>query len=122
MTEHAQGGHPPAEADRINSWKIAAVGLASLAVFLVASLLTVAWMRKEQAELNPAFPVMPAEAGQAKIGIVEQQLFESANHAEAVRRRQLDRLGSYGWVDKEKGLVHVPIDAAMERYLAGERP
>jgi hypothetical protein len=122
MTDHAQGGHPPAEVDRVNSWKIAAVGIGSLAVFLVASAVTVAAMRRQQAELNPAFPVIPAQAGQRKVGIVEQQLFENANHAEAVRRRQQERLGSYGWVDKEKGLVHVPIDDAMERTLRGERP
>jgi hypothetical protein len=122
MTEHAHGGHPPAEADRIDSWKIAAVGIGSLLVFLVASVVTVVHLRRQQAELNPDHPVMPAAAGQRKIGMVEQQLFENANHAEATRRRQVERLGSWGWVDREKGVVHLPIDAAMELTLRGERP
>jgi len=122
MTEHAHSGHPPAEADRIDSWKIAAVGIGSLLVFLVASVVTVHWMYRQQAALNPAHPAMPAEAGQRKVGLVEQQLFENANHAEALRRRQLERLGSYGWVDREKGLVHIPIDRAMDLAAKGERP
>lgn len=122
MTEHAQGGHPPAEADRINSWKIAAVGIGSLVVFLVAAVVTVVQMRRQQAELEPAYPVMPAQAGQRKIGIVEQQLFENANRAETMTRQQRERLGSWGWVDREKGTVHVPIDTAMELVLRGERP
>jgi hypothetical protein len=122
MTDHAQGGHPPAEADQINSWKIAVVGIGSLVVFLVASVVTVAQMRRQQAELNPAHPMMPAQAGQRKIGMVEQQLFENANHAEALARQQRERLGSWGWVDKEKGTVHVPIDTAMDLVLRGERP
>jgi hypothetical protein len=87
-----------------------------------ASALTVASMRKQQAGLNPAFPVIPAEAGQRKIGIVEQQLFENANRAEAVRRKQLERLGSYGWVDRDQGIVHIPVEEAMERTLKGARP
>jgi hypothetical protein len=122
MTDHAHGGHPPAEADRVNTWKIAAVGLGSLLVFAVASAVTVGALQRQRAELNPAYPVMPSEGGKRKVGIVEQQLFENANRAEAMRRQQLRRLQSYGWVDREKGLVHVPIDEAMERTLRGERP
>jgi hypothetical protein len=122
MTDHAQGGHPPAEADTINSWKIAAVGVGSLVVFLVASVVTVAQMRRQQAELNPAHPMMPAQAGQRKIGMVEQQLLESANHAGTMARQQRERLGAWGWVDREKGTVHVPIDTAMDLVLRGERP
>jgi len=122
MTDQAQGGHPPAEADTINSWKIAAVGVGSLLVFLVASAVTVVQMRRQQADLNPAYPVMPAEAGKRKIGMIEQQLFENANRAESSARRQREHLGSWGWVDKEKGLVHIPIDQAIDLTLRGERP
>lgn len=31
----------------------------------------------------------------------------------AMRAEQLGRLNSYGWVDREKGIVHVPIENAM---------
>lgn len=122
MTEHAHSGHPPAEVDRIRSWTIVGVGVASLALFFVASALTVTWMRRQELTLNPAHPVMPAEAGKRKVGIVEQQLFENANRAQTLRAQQQARLGSYGWVDAQKGLVHVPVDRAMERVLQGERP
>jgi hypothetical protein len=26
-------------------------------------------------------------------------------------------LGSYGWVDRDAGVVHIPIERAMELYL-----
>jgi len=122
MTEHVHGGHPPAEVDRINSWKIAAVGAASLALFVAASVVTVAGMRRQQAELNPAHPVMPAEAGQRKVGMVEQQLLENANRAETTRAQERQRLDSYGWVDRGQGLVHIPVERAVELVLKGERP
>src|SRR4029077_7435097 len=31
-----------------------------------------------------------------------------------VRKEAADTLSSYGWVDKNKGIVHVPIERAME--------
>ena len=122
MTEHAQGGHPPAEADSVQTWTVATVGLASLVIFAVSSVATVAWMRRAQAELNPSYPVIPAEAGKRKIGIPEQQLFENANRAQVLKEQQRRKLESYGWVDREKGLVHLPIDRAMDLTLRGERP
>lgn len=32
---------------------------------------------------------------------------------DAMRAEQLAKLNSYGWIDREKGIVHVPIDRAM---------
>jgi len=122
MTEHAHSGHPPAEPDRIRTWTIVAVGVGSLLLFLVASLVTVGWMGKARGEMNPGWPSFPAEAGKGKVGMLEQQLFESSNRAQVLRERQEQRLHSYGWVDKEKGTVHIPIERAVDLTLGGERP
>lgn len=124
MSEHAHapGGHPPAETDRIYPARIVLVGAAALLIFAAASAVTVLYMRRAQAELNPAFPVMPAAAGEAKIGIVEQQLFENADRAKTLRVEEERRLHSYGWVDRKAGLAHLPIDRAMDLVLQGERP
>jgi hypothetical protein len=35
-----------------------------------------------------------------------------------VRAQQLEVLNSYGWVDREKGVVRIPIDRAMEMVIA----
>lgn len=34
---------------------------------------------------------------------------------EALRAQQAERLSSYGWVDRERNIVHIPIDEAMDR-------
>lgn len=43
-----------------------------------------------------------------------------------VRTTENQKLGTYGWVDKEKGIVHIPIDQAMkmiaERGTAETKP
>jgi hypothetical protein len=120
---HSAAAHPPAEEDRIHSKTIVFVGVAALCVFFVASVVTITWMKRRQAELAPEGPApLPAELGQSKIGILEQRLFENSNQAEVMRRTQERKLEGYGWVDRERGVVRIPIAEAMKRVLAGERP
>jgi hypothetical protein len=38
----------------------------------------------------------------------------------AGRRGDIQRLSSYGWVDEQKGVIHMPIRRAMELYLASQ--
>jgi hypothetical protein len=35
-----------------------------------------------------------------------------------MRRSEEERLHNYGWVDKQHGVVHIPIDEAMRAYAA----
>jgi hypothetical protein len=41
---------------------------------------------------------------------------------EAMRRDDAERLGTYGWVDRERGIVHVPIERAMAEIAAEGLP
>ena len=35
-----------------------------------------------------------------------------------MRAREAERLGSYGWVDRGQGVVHIPIEQAIDQYLS----
>lgn len=65
-------------------------------------------------------------------GIVLTTIFHRATQAMSVqrgghvsrelnelRRQEAERLGSYGWVDKAKGEVRIPIDRAMMLLVEG---
>ena len=39
-----------------------------------------------------------------------------------LRAREEARLGSYGWVDQSAGVVHIPIDRAMDLLVANGLP
>jgi hypothetical protein len=124
---HAADGHgdahPPAEEDRIPSRPIILVGVASLVLFTLGSIATGLGMVAMRKSLDPeGYHAPPTEAGKAKIGMVEQRLFEYSNMGVAWRERQHQRLDSFGWVDKDKGVAHIPIDQAMERVEKGEHP
>jgi hypothetical protein len=121
--EHAHGAHPPAEEDIVPSGRIVWTGIASLVVFILGSVVAGMAMVSIRHSVNPdGLPAIPAEAGQAKIGMVEQRLFEHANQGAAWRAEAMAQLNSTGWVDRQRGIVHIPIDQAMEMVEKGARP
>ena len=112
-----------AEPDEIATPRLVAIAVGTLVLFLAASVATgwgMEWWRRRL--LPEGSPPSPAEVGRPKIGMVEQGLFESTRTGEDWTAAERRRLESYGWVDRKAGLIHVPVDQAMERVLRGERP
>ena len=120
--EHSDAEHHGVhqEEDRISTGRIVAVGIGSLAIFAIGIAFVVVDWRARMSAATP--PPIPAEAGRSKIGMVEQQLFELSVRGERDRAAKLRRLGSYGWVDREAGVVHLPIEEAMGLVVKGVRP
>jgi hypothetical protein len=118
---HGTGhGRVRSEPDRIPSIPIIAVGVGALVVFFLASFVTISYLRVQEGD-RPPLPV-PQELGQSKIGLVEQQLFETATRGRRDLEARRERLGTYGWVDQKAGIVHLPIERAMELSAQGVRP
>ena len=53
---------------------------------------------------------------------IEQESFGRVPQARVDRLAQRERLSSYGWVQRERGTVHIPIDRAIDLYLAEQVP
>jgi hypothetical protein len=122
MSQHHGYSHPPAEEDRIASGAIIAVGVGSLLVFFVGSLLAGVYLHHRRAQIWPdGQAAVAAEAGKPKIGMVEQRLFDNANQGVAMKARQQQKLERSGWVDRDRGIVFMPIDRAMDLVVRGER-
>ena len=64
------------------------------------------------------FPEQKLKGSDVVSGI-EQTLIELRDHGGELAAEQRARLGSWGWVDKERRMVRIPIDKAME-IVAGE--
>lgn len=123
MTVHEEHGHAHggvrSEEDRISTGRILAVGLSSLLLFVVAGFFVWAYFDARQADRTAL--AIPPEIGRSKIGMVEQQLFDRAQRGERDRATRLERLGSFGWVDRGAGVAHIPIEQAMELVGKGVR-
>ena len=121
MSEHVHKVR--AEPDVVATRRLLAIAASTLTLFLAASLATGWGMRWWRGRLLPeGAPPLPAQVGQAKIGMVEQIPFENARTGEEWTEAQRHRLESYGWVDRKAGIIHVPVEQGMERVLRGERP
>jgi hypothetical protein len=50
---------------------------------------------------------------------VEVGPFELPTQGEEQRAKERRRLDSYGWVDRDAGIAHIPIDRAIDQIAAG---
>ncbi len=113
------------EEDEVPSLRIIGVAVA----FLVISAIGVATMYWEmevgrRVDQPLGGPGVPPEIGREEIGMVFQRTFDDQSHRDGqhLRGEQARKLTSYGWIDRDRGTVHEPIEVAMQRYLEGERP
>jgi hypothetical protein len=60
--------------------------------------------------------------GKHEIGIVDQVPFEVDHRLEEWRESRSARLNGYGWIDRSKGIAHVPIERAMDAVASGALP
>lgn len=76
----------------------------------------VAWAITQSGPLpRPAADLRERE----EVNELELRSFDEESAATEQWYRDGERLARYGWVDRSQGLVHLPIETAMELYLAG---
>jgi hypothetical protein len=110
-------GHPVQEEDRIATGKIVATGVVSLALFGVGAIWSVKIQRDEMKSIVTAAPLGPVEAGKPEIGLVYQWPFNLSRYADEKVEAKKVPLDQYGWVDKHGGVVHIPIENAIQLYV-----
>jgi hypothetical protein len=102
------------EPDSVPTRRIALIGVVGLLVFAGAAL----WSSRVQLGLTGTLRSTTAgraeHAGEREVGIVYQRPFESEGIADVKNVEARKRLESAGWIDREHGVVHVPIEQAME--------
>lgn len=101
------------------NWKvIIGVGVGSVVIFAIATVWSTHILNSTKAEMQPAGPPpIPRQVNSYEIGIVNQRVFALDQRAAQKRLQQMERLESYGWVDRQAGMAHIPIDEAMKMYL-----
>jgi hypothetical protein len=96
------------------------IGLATVMVGLALCVVAylIMWGRERALRPSMHFPERDAPAPHAVSG-VREELFELAHPAPDLKARQRASLSKYGWVDRSRGLVRIPIERAMD-VVAGQ--
>jgi len=105
------------EPDRLDARVPLGILAVSIVTLLLSALLTLVVRSLGERDLQPAGhgprPLAPADAPAAQ----PSGLF--GRHTAPLGTRQLpDRLREYGWVERQRGVVHIPIERAKQLYLA----
>lgn len=111
--------HPIQEEDRIASGKIILTAIVSLAIFAVGVVWAVSIENNEYKNIGRTPEQTGATlVGQPEVGIVYQWPFYLAHFGNDKAVDKKTWLESYGWVDKNTKVVHIPIEQAIERYVS----
>jgi hypothetical protein len=105
--------------DGVDIRRILMVGAISLATFAVSAFVAYLILRSESHRLDArGRPPPAAEIGKDEIGIVDQVDFASDRRLEEWRENKRRRLEGYGWASRSQGLVHIPIEKAIEQVIS----
>lgn len=102
--------------DRVKKSAIVLVATVGVLVTVFASAIP-AWMleRRSLFWLDAPARASDTKVAPREINIIDQTLFGSRDQLDAPRSRARQRaaLESYGLIDRERGLAHIPIERAM---------
>ncbi|MBI5543522.1 MAG: hypothetical protein HY901_06505 [Deltaproteobacteria bacterium] len=104
--------------DVLPTRKLVLIGVVTLLIFGVGVLWSWwIWARGGEGDSAMGPGRIPRGLGRPEIGLVFQQTFDQLPGGQALREQAEHQLRTYGWVDRKKELVHVPIGVAIDRYL-----
>ncbi|WNG62342.1 hypothetical protein F0U59_52340 [Archangium gephyra] len=105
----------------VSGWRVSGVLAGALIIFTFFVVAAWAQLQQREKNLSPAGPTQPQQLGKAELNIVNTGLFELDTRAEDEKAEQRKRLHGYGWVDRDAGVVHIPIERAIERVVGEQR-
>ncbi|HEY0708134.1 MAG TPA: hypothetical protein VGG33_15120 [Polyangia bacterium] len=103
----------------MNIFKIVVVGVVSLVIFAISAVIAALVLNADEAALNvTGLAPIPADiAKKEELGIIDMVPFDSDRRLETWHAEKQKALSSWGWVDKSKGVVRMPIEAAMKDVI-----
>jgi hypothetical protein len=92
-------------------WNIKAVAILAIIIFAFLVLIPLI--------LRGAFPQAVTDASRKQAVVPPAPLLQTDPSVDLkdFRAEEEARLNSYGWIDRDKGIVHMPLDEAMKQIL-----
>jgi hypothetical protein len=112
------------EKDDVPGRTLVRVGLLALGISILAVVAsTVLLGPRDKLGGGPAERVaQQGSVAPPTLGLIEQTLIEHEARGLEERRVEEARLHAYGWVDRGRGIAHIPIERAMAITVEENRP
>lgn len=106
---------PRQEPEHVPGKRLTAIAAVSVAITVLA--IVIAWRFVEATTRAPsAYSNAPPPPPLG--GFVEHTLINDADRGQAERRAQQAELEAWGWVDRGAGIAHIPIEKAIDEWVA----
>lgn len=109
--------HPPQEHDIVPGAKIFGIGVGTVIATVIGLLVAYGLWRCDAR----VWPPPATEAVAPDISGMETPVFGAQAQGLDLNRRATQHLRTYGWVDRDRGIVRVPIEVAFQLYLQRAR-
>ena len=109
------------EAERFSRIQIAFTAVWVLVFAGILAVVAVVVFNARRSSLEPPPQVRAQPQPRGEVSNVRVDLFRDPGVGQKLKAQQARRLASYGWVDRQSGVVHIPIDAAMDLELTEQR-
>ncbi|KYG03226.1 hypothetical protein BE21_52690 [Sorangium cellulosum] len=130
MTTHYRRPDVRQEEDLLPWRRILAVAFAVVVIFFILGVWSWVLLRGREAELRPAGRSLArAREGFEPRGVVagvDQRVFQreavgEEGFGKMLNRRKREELGRFGWADRGRGIVQIPIEDAMNLVVEESR-
>ncbi|WP_437933176.1 hypothetical protein [Sorangium sp. So ce341] len=130
MTTHYRRPDVRQEEDLLPWRRILAVAFAVIVIFVILGVWSWVLLRGREAELRPAGRSLArAREGFEPRGVVagvDQRVFQreavgEEGFGKMLNRRKREELGRFGWADRGRGIVQIPIEDAMNLVVEESR-
>jgi hypothetical protein len=116
--------HVPGTDDDVNIKKIVVIGVVSLVIFALSAVVAHIILRRDETTLQArgVAPLVRGLAQKDEIGIIDAVPFDADARLDRWRKEKGRALTSYGWVDRKKGIIHIPVEEAMKEVIRQTPP
>jgi len=119
----AEGPHAEDQRDERLPWrKLAKYAGIAAGAFALAGIAAVTLQWNELGGLRDDRAIATKNVNAEQIGIVEPRLIERETRAAELAAQRRQQLQEWGWVDRERNVVRMPIERAMQQIAAEARP
>ncbi|MGD9646558.1 MAG: hypothetical protein AB7U73_12660 [Pirellulales bacterium] len=113
---------PDPEPAEVRNGPIIFTGVALLMVMVVGIVVCLWLMRHWGSQRVADQPPLPQGVFREKDPKAPLLQVSAPQSMSEMRAREAEQLQSYGWVDRQQGVVHIPLERAIDKYLEKQQP